>query len=196
MAKKVIKVNLLSVSSIRNLKEELIEYRDSLDTKLWYFVKDLLEQGIATAQAVIAENDDHQLSKRIVFDKRIEIHEDGCRGILMASGEKLYSRWYRSDGQGGVEEVGGVLNALLAAEFGTAAYALPPQTRFGGYGGQGTNSQYGHSSETQWWIATSVTDDGKLTGWKAGTAIRPSRPLHNALLKMEQEIENTARRYF
>lgn len=196
MAKKTIRVNLFSISSIQNLREELIEYRDSLDTKLWYFVKDLLEQGIETAQASIAENDTHDLAKRIVFDKRIEIHEDGCRGILMAGGEKLYSRWYRSDGQGGVDEARGVLNALLAAEFGTAAYALPPQARFGGYGGQGTNSQFGHSTQTMWWIATGVTDEGKLTGWKVGTAIRPSRPLHNALIKMEQEIENTARRYF
>ena len=193
MAVKKIKVNLFSIKSLESLKSELQEYKDSLSTRVQAFVEDLLNAGIEVAETAVSETDgepygSHQMGRYVIFSKKIEDTEYGCRGILIAKGTPLISKWYRSDGNGGSEAVTGSINALLAVEFGTAAFGLPPY--------KGTNSQGGHENSTDWYFARSVDKDGKPTYWQHATAITPTRPLHRAFLEMEQQIDDAAKRNF
>lgn len=186
MARKQFKVNILSMRSLENLQKDLQEYMDSLDGRIALFVEDLLDSGIKVARAY-SENASHQMGQYITFEKKIESGNHSVKGILIARGDTLTSKWFRTDNNKKPQEVIGHINSLLATEFGTAAYALPPY--------QGSNSQYGHSNETEWYFARSEKD-GRLTDWQHATAIKPTRPLHNAYITMEQEIENAARRHF
>ena len=186
MAETHLKVDILSVRSLEDLKKNLQSYIDSIDERVKAFVEDLLESGITVAKAE-AENASHQMGQYITFEKKITYADGTVTGLLIAKGETLVSQWWRTDSNGKPQEVNGSINALLATEFGTAAYALPPN--------RGENSQYGHSEETEWYFARGHVGD-KLTDWQHATAIKPTRPMHNAFIAMEQEIENAARRHF
>lgn len=193
MSTKTLKVNIFSVNSLENLKDDLKAYRNSLDDRVRAFVDYLLSVGIETAQSVVSETDgepygSHQMGRYVTFTKKIEDTSLGCRGILIAKGETLESKWFRSDGEDGVSEMHGAINALLAVEFGTAAYGLPPY--------KGTNSQSGHANDTDWWFAKGVDKNGKLTDWQHATAITPTRPLHRAFIEMEKQVEEAAKRNF
>lgn len=186
MAKTKLTVNILSIRSLEQLKDSLESYVDSLDDRAMAFVKDLTDCGITVART-LTEDASHQMGRYIVFEQKFETIKDGAKGILIAKGETLVSQWFRTGNNGKPQEVTGSINALLATEFGTAAYALPPY--------QGTNSKYGHGNKTEWYFAREEKD-GKLINWQHATAIQPTRPLHNAFITMEQEIENAARRNF
>lgn len=201
MATRKIEVNAFSVSSVANLRKQLEEYRKSLPHRIENFVSALLLEGYETAYATVADDQkpygSHRMQEYITFSMKIEEEGNGVKGILRAiPTQVIQSKWYRSDESGQVEEVTGSINPVLAVEFGTAAFALPPQERFGGRGGQGTNSKGSKADSAYWYIATRVNEDGKLDGWKPASAIKPTRPLHNAMLAMENDIETLARRYF
>lgn len=197
MATKRIEVDILSIRSLENLKKELKAYRDSLPERTKQFVTALSEHGYQVALQSLSSTT-HQLQNYIQITKpTVSYDETGCYAILQLTPTQiLETKWFRTGPDGKGVEVNGRLNPALAAEFGTAAYALPKQERFGGVGGQGTNAKYGNENKTEWYFARGMTQDGKLTDWQHATAIRPTRPLHNALIAMENEIDTLARRYF
>jgi len=197
MTARRIEVDILSIRSLENLKKELKAYKDSLPERTAAFVAALAEVGYKVANDAL-DNSSHQMGDRVNIVKTdVSFDETGCYAIIKSvPKEILATSWYRRDKDGKGVEVTGSLNPALAVEFGTASKALPPQERFGGYGGQGTNSKGGNAGRSEWWFARGLDENGKPTDWKRGTAIKPTRPLHNALLAMESEIDTIARRYF
>lgn len=188
MEAKKLRVNIFSVRSLEELKGSLESYKNSLDARCINFVNDLLKVGIDTAVKKASETDGkpdgtHQMARYITFtSKAAELTEFGVQGIMIARGENLHSEWFKMV-NGEAEVVSGEINALLAVEFGTAIYNI-----------NGSNAR--HASESHWFFARDIDSNGKLTNWKHATAIKPTRPMHNAFLEMEEQIEEAARRNF
>lgn len=184
-----LKVNILSVKSLENLKSNLEAERDSMAERCKAFVNDLLKVGIECAVAKASETDGdpygtHQMARYITFTaKAAELTEYGAYGIMIAKGETLFSEWFRTVDNGEAEAVNGTINALMAVEFGTAVYNI---------NGSGAK----HGGQADWYFARGIDKDGKPTDWQHATAIQPTRPMHNAYLKMQEEIEAAARRHF
>jgi hypothetical protein len=74
--------------------------------------------------------------------------------------------------------------------------ALPPQEAFGGVGGQGTNSFYGHEQDLVWYFNTGEVNDKNKAVWKKATAIQPTQPMFHAATEMINLIEETAKEVF
>ena len=188
-----ITVNVNSRKSIQKAIKELKAYKRDLHQKTELFVKRLLDVGIETAEKFGAGESGtygtHKMERYVWFSKKLEPDKHGCHGILMGKGATLYSEWI---GEGG-EKRSGSINSMLAMEFGTAGLALPKQDRFGVTAGRGTNSQYGHENEVLWYIL--VEENGK-TFWKVATAITPTRPMHNAMIEMQDQIKAIAKEVF
>lgn len=188
MEAKKLRVNIFSVRSLEELKSDLKTYRDSLDVRCMNFVNDLLAVGIDTAVEKVSETDGktygtHQMARYITFTaKAAELTEFGAKGIMIARGDTLHSEWFKTV-KGEPEVVSGEINALAAVEYGTAIYNI-----------MGSNSK--HAGESDWYFARDIDSNGKLTNWQHATAIQPTRPMHNAFLKMEEQIEEAARRNF
>lgn len=186
----------LSMRALDKLIGDLKDYRDSLGAKMEALVNRLLELGIETAQHhstdVPGRYGTHKMGQYVSFKKEIKAADGSCTGLLVAMGDTLDSVWYGPDG----EKRYGTINAMMALEFGTAAKAVSVRESFGVTGGQGTNSQYGHENDLEWWIAESLDSNGKPTDWKRATAITPTRPLMHAGNEMASEIANAAREVF
>lgn len=188
-----ITVNIGDRKSIRKAIKDLKAYKRDLHNKTALFVSRLLEVGIQVAEEKGAGESGtfgtHQMENYVWFSKKLEKDKDGCHGILMGKGATLYSEWI---GEGG-EKRSGSINSMLAMEFGTAGLALPKQDRFGVTGGRGTNSKYGHENDVVWYIL--VEENGK-TFWKKATAITPTRPMHNAMIEMQEQVKTIAKEVF
>lgn len=182
----------LTESGIDSLIHDLEAYRDSLDSKVELFTAKLLELGIARAESVpgiSGEFGTHKMERFVWYSKELNPSKDGCLGVLVGTGRTFNVTW----GENG--EKSGSLNALQAIEFGTAAKALPVQTRFGVTGGRGTNSYYGHSDDSRWYFANGKDSEGRLI-WKKATAITPTRPMAQAANEMISQINRVAKEVF
>lgn len=182
---KTINVSLNGRNSIKKAIKEIQNYRKSLNTKMELFVSRLMDVGIKRAEEVGG-----RFAHRVTYEKHLEPTEYGCHGVLLGIGEEIEREWIR-----GGEVMTGSINALWTMEFGTAAYAISDE-RFGGKGGAGTASQTGgaHNNDTDWYFYVRG-EDGKLIR-KHGTAIQPTRPMHNAMLEMQEQITRIAQEVF
>lgn len=194
---KTLRVNVFSASSIRQLKKDLIAYRDSIDVKLQRLVDSLLETGINTAIEHSADKagplGTHKMGRHVYFSSEpIETVDGTVHGIMLGEGDTIVGRWFQNDGHGNYTEVSDTINALMVLEFGTAALALEPQTAFGVVGGQGTKSRNGHENDFAWKIITRVDKDGNPVEWKDATAIQPTQPMYHAGLAMYEKVKETA----
>lgn len=184
----------LNTKSIDNLIKELTEYKNSLPEKTRLLTEKLLEKGIVRAEiekGIGGTFGTHHMEDYVTFEKRVDVTRYGCYGVLLGMGAVIESEWYGLDG----EKRNGSISSILALEFGTAALAVPPTSKFGGSGGQGTNSQYGHANEFEWYFITGFKSDGKPI-YKYATAIAPSRPMLKASEEMMNEIKKTAKEVF
>lgn len=186
----------LNSESLKRLEKELTDYRDSLDAKTELFMNRLLELGIKVGRenAVDIEGEfgTHEMGRYVTFEKKVQTEDGSCKGIMLAMGETLYSKWFV---QGG-EERHGSINAIMALEFGTAAMAVSERESFGAKGGQGTNSDYGHENDLRWYIYTGLDEKGRPSKRKKATAITPTRPMMNAGNAMAADIVRVAREVF
>lgn len=182
---KTIKISLNDGTSIPKAIAEIRAYRESLDKNMEKFMNRLLDVGIERAKEVGG-----RFPNRVSFKKEVNKTSDGWYGELIGDGEEIESVWIR----GGVE-VTGRIKTLWTMEFGTAAYAIS-DNRFGGGGGAGTASQTGgaYNGATDWYFLVRG-EDGKIIR-RHGTAIEPTRPMHNALLRMKEEMPRIAREVF
>ena len=201
---KTFTANAFSVSSLKKLQKELESYRDSLQGKMEKFIGLLLDEGIMVAKSYAVDYSGafgtHQMAQYVFFDKEPISTTDGkVYGVMFGRGDDIPAgTYYVNDGNGNYTPITeDSINALLALEFGTAAYALPKQNAFGVTGGKGTLTKYGHSDDESWHIITRVAKD-KKTGkivpveWKNATAITPTRPMYQAGLAMYQKIKQAA----
>jgi Na+-transporting methylmalonyl-CoA/oxaloacetate decarboxylase gamma subunit len=68
MAKKVLKANIFSMSSIQELQKQLREYQDSLNKKCEIFTEELAKRGVEIAKASAISL--HHHSKLTAIDKK------------------------------------------------------------------------------------------------------------------------------
>lgn len=185
---KTIKVSL-SVGGLQDAIRELAEYATSLDAKTQRFVDLLQDVGITAAELVLTIGT-HTMPERITFEKTIETDGAYTLGVIIGTGETFPSVWIDALGN---EHNADVVFPLAMMEFGSGAYALPKQDAFGGSGGQGSFAVMGNEVKTEWYVTR--VDNGVKRRVKA-TAIRPTRPMYNAMLQMRSQIMECARKAF
>ena len=117
MAKKVLKANIFSPSSIQELQKQLGDYKNSLNDKCEQFVRELAESGIFVAKQSVGN-----FGKYITFSVKTEKEKNGCKGVLFASNTGIIkSEWRTQDGVKTAD-----VSPLLMAEFGSGMKAENP----------------------------------------------------------------------
>lgn len=176
----------LSAQGMDKLISELKDYKKSLKSKNRRFIKLLLEKGITVAEEKKADGS-HKLPPKISFRKEIKAEDGAVVALLIGAGEPFSSKW-RSKDDNWYDDL---VYPLSMLEFGSAGYALEsPEETFGaGSVGRGTFSRMGHENDFVWHVER---DDGR----RAATAIRPTRPMYHAALKMQEEVINAAKEAF
>lgn len=184
---RVFKTALCS-AGLEEVARELEEYKNSLKQKNRDFLNKLSDVGIFTAMEAVSSGS-HTMPLRVFFYREAEVEGDTYTVYVVGEGYPFASSWIDSDGASHEDMV----YPMSMMEFGSAGYALPPTVAYGGRGGQGTFSQRGNEGFTSWYFKKVEGTEEKK---KHGTAIRPTRPLYNAAIKMQSEIESIARDVF
>ena len=168
-----------STKSINELIKALEDYKKTLDDKVTKFINELLDVGIATAQANTGKYDGY-----IQFTKKIE---DSEVGILIGTDTELPVTWKTSHG-----DVGYNVRPLLLAEFGSGwlANVMQYDEPISGVG-QGTmpNAKGHATSAFGWWW---VDKQGEHHSYGE----RPTYPMYYAVIAMKLEIDRIAKKVF
>lgn len=194
-------VNVFSTKSIRQLKKELIKYRDSLEGKCMTFIKRLLDEGISAAQQNATGESGtfgtHKMYKYVSFTAEpVETSDGVVYGVMVGSGQDIKGTWYENDGSGHYTQVSDTINALLALEFGTAAQFIDPSSVFTKSDISVSRGKNGHQNDMGWYIITGLDDKGKPNEWKFATSIKPSQPMYKASLAIMEKIVTVAKEVF
>lgn len=178
MAKRVFKVEL-SVKSIENLKQQLIQYRDAeLPNKCRELVTRLLALGVEVAQAKI---DEAPLGKYVTIKTDISSDKMGTKGILIATGENKESEGFEP------------FNTLLAIEFGAGIYynrTANPKADDLGFG-VGTFPGQIHAFEDGWYY----WDDTEQK-WRYTHGVKATMPMYEADMAIIRDVVKIAREVF
>lgn len=178
--KKVIKGEL-SVEGIKDIQRQLEEYKKQLQSNTLKLAERLADVGIVTAKSNVGN-----FGKYIIFSKRIEFSEGGCKVIMYARNEsEIISQWKTSDGIKTAR-----VSPLLMAEFGSGKRAKNPKGINGV--GQGTFPGQTHAFfDEEGWYWQDLDDV-----WHHSYGITPTMPMYNASLEMIRSIESVAREIF
>lgn len=162
MAKKKLKCNVLSVSSIQRLQKDLQKYSDSLEYKCKELAERLSELGVNVANVYIGKS---PLGKYVTLKTEISPEQMGCRAILTAVGEVKQSDGYAD------------FNTLLAIEFGAGIHHNPiPNPKAADLGfGVGTFPEQIHAFEDGWFYF-----DEKKQKWMYTHGVKATMPMYNA----------------
>lgn len=180
MAKKVLKSDL-SISGIKNLQKQLIEYKKELANKCEIFVRELDKIGIETAK-----HNTGNFGHYITFSVKTEPNNDGCKGLMIATETgKIVSKWKVKDGEVKTADV----SPLLVVEFGSGWRAENPMNVPGV--GQGTFPNQEHAFDKEGWYWTDL--NGEL---HHSYGITPKMPMYNASLEMQNKIIEKAKEIF
>ena len=180
MGKKTFKVDILSKSSVENLKKGLLAYKNDLHRKCQQLVVELANKGIE-----VAEFESGNFGKYISFTKQIETNTSGCKAIMLATNTGIIkSEWRTQDGVKSAD-----VSPLLMAEFGSGLKAQNPL----GVPGVGTGTFPGQSHATDpsgwWWMDL----DGE---WHHSAGMEPKAPMYKASIAMFEEVERIAKEVF
>lgn len=185
---KRIYVSLTTKGSIDKAIKELEAYKKSLTDKVETFLLRLSAKGIETAVHVSGE-----WGKYITFRQEINVVGDEVECLVIATdGQKVLKEWYPSkkDALNGTNLRSYYVSPLLLAEFGSGwladvIYKIPGV-------GQGTmpNSR-GHAADAGGWF---WYDDAGTKHHSIGEP--PKYPMHNAMVRMMNEIESTAKEVY
>lgn len=180
----------IKFDNLDTVVRQIRQYRTDVGKKAKAFVDELSELGIEVARDKTAEGS-HQMPKFIRFEKKIISDRKGyVIGVITGIGDTFPSDWVDVEGIEHIDDV----YPLSMLEFGSAAFALPPQAAFGGHGGQGTFSVSGNENKSEWYV-NRINEDGTRER-RYATAIKPTRPMYNAMIEMQKEIESCARKAF
>ena len=178
MAKKRFKVDILSQSSIEQLKKDLQAYQNDLQRKTRLFVKRLAEKGVIVANAKIGES---PLGKYVSMRTEISEKIAGTKAIIIATGAVKQSEGYED------------FNTLLAIEFGAGIHFNPtPNPNADKFGlGVGTFPGQMHAFQDIWfyWDETEQM-------WKPTHGVKATMPMYTASMEIIQEIVKTAKEVF
>lgn len=178
----------LTSQSLKEAAKELLDYQNNvLKAKLRQFREVLASKGIIAARASASGG----LGQYITFSMT---SDDDSTIIVAKETTQLLSEWLR-----GEEVISVNVSPLLMAEFGAGQFAvnwedsdgtqhdvLSDGTRIG----RGSFPDQTHAFEDSWWYM----DLGK--NWHRVRGTVPTRPMHNAVIEIITQIENTAREVF
>lgn len=183
-----LRANVLNPTSLHKLADELEKYAESLRLKSQMFLEALADRGIAVAR--INEGD---FAGYIVYTK--EPIEGGIN-LVARDRSEITNTWYVSASPN-AEVRSDTISPLLMAEFGSGAYQKDD------YGIGRLPDSFGHGGDSNGWYWWSDTfRDGEAVTWKNGRYLfhsygtPPSRPMHNAVTTMINEVETIARSVF
>ena len=184
MSKRVY-ISLNKASDLSKAVRELRTFKNDINTKTYRFLWLLLEKGNITAKVTSGV-----WGRFISFTKEVHIMGDQYECLLIATdGQKVLKEWYPSkkDAEKGTNVRSYHVSPILLAEFGSGwlvdvLYAIPGV-------GQGTMpNSYGHAADPDGWY---WYDKNGVKHHSIGEA--PKYPMHNAMLRMMEEIQSTAR---
>lgn len=180
MAKRNLKVDCLSVSSIRQLRKYLESYQKSLTGKCETLVRRLAEHGIQTAEFYAGE-----YGRYISFTMQTKPTADGCSGVMLATNTGLIrSEWRTKEGVKSVD-----ISPLLMVEFGSGLRAENPADVPGV--GTGTFPGQTHATDPDGWWYLDLNGE-----WHHSYGISPMSPMYHAAEKMQEIIVQTAKEVF
>lgn len=178
MAKKRYKVDVLSKSSIEQLKKDLQAYQNDLQRKCRLLAERLAEKGVIVANAKIGES---PLGKYVSLRTEISEQKAGTKAIIIATGAVKQSEGYED------------FNTLLAIEFGAGIYhnpvANPNADKFGL--GVGTFPGQIHAFENGWWYW-----DDNAQEWRYTHGVKATMPMYNASMEMYEKAVKIVREVF
>ena len=177
MAKKVFKSDL-SVSGLNALKNQLLQYNDSLSIKCEKLVSRLLQSGVAVSQSKIGES---PLGKYVTVTTNISADKMGCKGVLLAKGAVKEQEGYAP------------FSILLAIEFGAGIHYNPtPNPNADKFGlGVGTFPGQVHAFEDMWFYW-----DEKTQEWKPTHGVKATMPMYSADMEIIQNVVKLAKEVF
>lgn len=190
MARKVYRVDILSPSSIENLKKDLMEYRDQeLPDKMMRFVSRLADLGISVAKENTSVLDDlGNVSSLVSFTKQVDSDKYGAKAIMiMADKMPMIKSWLGAGGEVKTAEV----SPSLMYEYGSGENAKDENEFKNPQGGRGTFPGQTHANDPEGWKWQDL--DGT---WHHSKGIAPTTPMHKATIAMSSQVINIAKEVF
>lgn len=179
----------LTSDSLKQMADELRNYENSLRDKIRLFRELLAAKGIMAARSSVTGG----FGNYITFEKQ----DSGDTTVIVAREmSQVLSSWLRNG-----EQVDAWVSPLLMSEFGAGKYAIVWQDTQGGstdvlsdgtHIGRGTfhYPDPSHGVKDAWYYMD-------LSGnWQKASGVKPTRPMHNAVLEIITQIEQTAREVF
>ena len=181
MGKRVFESDL-SINGIRNLKTQLLRYKDEeLNKKCKLLVSNLINKGYEVAKSSISQS---PVGGQVHLTIESKEWQTGTEMLLIATGS--------------IHEVPGraPFNVMLAVEFGSGIYYNPvgsqnPNNDKYGYG-PGTYPGQIHAFDEGGWYYW----DERSGKWKHTYGIKATMPMYNASLKIREEVENEIKKVF
>lgn len=188
MARKTFRVDVLSVSSIENLKKELTAYKNQLPDKLQRFTSRLADVGISVGKANIGVLDDlGNVSDLVQFTKKVDKNTYGAETLMIMSDiVPVYSSWWGKDGIRTAE-----VSPSLMYEYGSGFHAKDLNAIKNPQAGQGTFPGQVHAKDPGgwWWV--------DLDGVKhESDGIEPTTPMYKATIEMYNQVVAIAKEVF
>lgn len=178
----------LTRESIQDAIDIIDGYKRQLNSFTSRFVDELLSVGIKTARGIANSSaTSKDIRGTIVFTTQTNVNDGGktIEGLLIATdGKKIVKEWKVKDGTKSV-----VISQTLMAEFGSGWLSVVLDNVPGV--GQGTFPGQTHANDPDGWR---WTDTNGETHFSIGEA--PSFPMHNAMLEMQKQIDDVAKRVF
>ena len=188
MGRKTYRVDVLSISSVENLKRQLEEYKNELPKKVNQLVSRLADVGISVGMANTGTLDDlGNVSSLVSFTKQVNQEKYGATAIMIMDDiMPVISTWWTSNGLKSVE-----VSPSLMYEYGSGNYAKDLNAIKNPQGGKGTFPGQTHAKDPDgWWW---VDETGKRHESKG---ITPTHPMYYATQEMYEQVVNIAREVF
>lgn len=176
----------LNSASLKKAADEVRQYGNDLQVKIYNVLVRLAEKGITVAEQTIGN-----FGKYVTFSRRSET--DGMV-IVAQETSVILAEWMLKNGEKREEFV----SPLLMAEFGAGPHAIIWHGQDGDTNvmpdgkkvGRGEFPHQKHAFESSWWYMD-------LSGnWKSSTGIKPTRPLYNAVMELISTVNATVREVF
>ena len=181
----------LESNDLRRMANELRQYEVSLQAKIRTLLERLADKGVYAGQTTIGN-----FGKYVTFSR----HTDGL-GVVVVAQETgiIISRWLRKGSDVPIEAE---VSPLLMAEFGAGPHAIIWEGQNGNTNTLPDGKEIGrgsfkypdqirtHAFESSWWYM----DLNKQ--WHQASGVKPTRPLHNAMLEIINTVNATAREVF
>lgn len=186
----------LDPNKLLKVADELREYAREFEEKVKAFTEACADHGI-----MIAQMHEGDFAGYIAYSKKFETGDNEYTVYIAASSSDISRTWYTSATGGNTKTAS--INPLLMAEFGSGFKALE-DIPAGVNAGQGTLNTYGHAFQSygwSWWSDNASDQQGaqmigasKESGrWLfKSTGTPPSRPLHNAVQSLIDDVEGIA----